>query len=181
MSDIDLSWIDQEERLLSNDLVLREPMKQIKVVYLYINQYDYIEKIVKDVHLLDSSMSISTIALIDMIEHHKMNTTTSKYKMIDSFIYHSDLLPQNIQSYVNQEMETRYFKPVVLTETLQLPPALIFLQEISTLYFIYKESPYSMNATLKPILRSEKRDLVKSKRVRINVSGGNKTKKSIRV
>uniref|UniRef100_A0A6C0I352 Uncharacterized protein n=1 Tax=viral metagenome TaxID=1070528 RepID=A0A6C0I352_9ZZZZ len=155
MADFDLSWIDDEERLLSDNSLIKEPIRQIKTVYLYLNQYDYIETIKKEDYVIDPSSSILvTDDLLYLIETHTKITLTSKYKLCDLFFYHVDILYQDIQSYSNNEMETSFFKPVSLTNSLSIPPSLFVFHPVTTLYFVYQEYPYSINRSIKPIIKA---------------------------
>jgi len=195
----DFSWIQNEERLLlTNKLLVREPVPQLKMVYIYINEYDYIETFVKETHELSPSSILSTDDMIYLIEHHKITTSTSKYKLCDVFLYH--IKEDDIQSYGSCESSPVSFQSVPLTNPLFIPPCLPLFHPVTTLYFIYKEHPYG-HVVAKSILRKAetkgesegaetkgesegaKKTTQKSKRVRITIPNNNKnkTKRSIRL
>jgi len=177
MSELDLSWIEKEERLLSNNsVIIKKTIPKLKLVYIYINENQYIESFKRDSYLFHTpTISVMTANdLLYLIDHHKIHTTTSKYKLFDLFLYHVD--EQDIQTYLHSGAS--FFKPVVLTNPLVIPPCLSLFHSTTTLYFIYQEHPYVLHGPTKSILRQPEQVFQKSKRVHVNVPS-NKTKKII--
>ena len=96
---LDTSWIQEEERIQNiQNLYSREPMSAISLYFIYINQNQYIEKVVSENHEFpENSAVLSKETLLRIIHHRKISTPCSKYKFIDLLTFHVPLEPEHIQ------------------------------------------------------------------------------------
>ena len=87
---LDTSWIQQEKRVqdIQNNYS-REPMDSISGIFIYINQNNYIDKIVREIIPLQrepaNQSTISPDYLLKIIQTKKLRTPISKYKFTNLF------------------------------------------------------------------------------------------------
>jgi len=177
---LDTSWIQEEERIQNiQNLYSREPMSAISLYFIYINQNQYIEKVVSENHEFpENSAVLSKETLLRIIHHRKISTPCSKYKFIDLLTFHVPLEPEHIQYYAKQddsgEISKGFFKVLPIVDEIRIDPSIFIFHSINSIFFIFEEVPKTSHKhTLKSILKStEPREHVlhkTTKKVRIEV------------
>jgi hypothetical protein len=179
----DTSWIRDQERLHRMESgYYREPMDQIEIKTIYINQNQYIEKIMCEKLSLiptksGSGAMISEEMMLKLVQKRKRTTPTSKYKLEEVITYVVDLEPEEINAYAatSDATSSEFYKPMRMVGEVILPNSIFIFHSINTLYFIFREVEIEKHRhTVKPILKKiseeKSREPVKNttKKVRIN-------------
>lgn len=177
--DLDVSWIQDEERIQNiQTIYCREPTVNITLFFIYINQHQYIDKIVSEKHNFPAGNSnISKEEMLHIIEKRKISTPFSKYKLADILKFHVNLEPEHIQQYSRNEnigeSSKEFFKVLPILDEIAIDPSIFIFHSLNSVFFIFQEvlKTGSHSHTLKSILKSDcKRTIHKStKKVRIDV------------
>ena len=160
---LDTSWIQQEKRIqdIQNNYS-REPMDSISGIFIYINQNNYIDKIVREnIPLSREPANHSTISpdsLLKIIQTKKLRTPTSKYKFNNLFTNIVDIEPEQIQSFSQLDIaaltNNSFFKETSITDSIHIPSSIFIFHSMNTLYFFFQELPTQKhNITLKSALK----------------------------
>lgn len=174
-TDLDISWIEEHEKEMNIDsVILKEPMNQLEIIFVYINKNDFIEHLEKEQQLLketeDNKHIITKERILYLIQKRKYlsgsflsgsNSDTGikkKYKLIDLLFYHVGLEPENIQYFSKEENISHYskdfFKSLPFFNDVVVPDSLYIFNSIHRLYFIFKEvDKEETKKVLKPILK----------------------------
>lgn len=181
--DLDMSWIEEEERLQNIQTnYSREPMESIKTYFIYINKNQYIDKILCEVQELEinsdsTGSQINKETILKIIQTKKISTPFSKYKLVDILLYNIDLEPEHIQDYSKANIEDNrnkdLLKKIPIFDEVIIAPSIFIFHGINSLYFIFQEveiekvkpSRHSLKSILK--LDSTPRNLPSTKKVRI--------------
>jgi hypothetical protein len=183
--DLDMSWINEEERIQNMESnYYREPMEIINAYFVYINQNQYIDKILCEKYDLEikpdnSGSLLNKETLLQIIQTKKIKKLHSKYKLIDILQYHVDLEPEHIQSYSkNGELDvdiknSKFFKPIAIFDEVLFSPSIFIFHSVNGLYFFFQEVEVEKikqipRKSLKSILKPENREPNKTKRVKIS-------------
>jgi len=163
--DVDFSWIHEQEKLQNiQDNFHREPMEFIYLKYIYINQNNYIDKVLSERFYFDaenqaesgSQQFISQEQLLHIIQSNKIVTPTTIYKFKDVILYNVDLEPEHIQSYSKNdnfiEFSSPFFKVLSILNKITIPNSIFIFHKINCLYFIFQE--VEINKLKKPVLKS---------------------------
>lgn len=184
MDSFDVSWIEESERMCSIETSLsREKLSSIPMMFIYINQHLVIDSVEKEILLLpDISGSTDLIhiipkeKLIKLVKSKQKNTSSSKYILKETLLYHIPLEPEQISSFiVAQEKETSPFLRVFpIIEDIILLPSLFIFHSINGLYFFYYEMENISKKNPKSILKSDssiekKHVTIMTKKVKINI------------
>jgi len=164
---LDVSWIEQEERIQNIEKnYFREPMENIDLFFIYINQNDYINKILCENHSLVTTdpvlgSQIHKEELLKIIQSKKHVTPFSKYRLLEIVSYHVDLEPENIQSFSKienlEEHKFQFFKKLSAIDDIIISPSIFIFHSINAIYFIFKETEIEIEKrrhTLKSILKT---------------------------
>jgi hypothetical protein len=146
-SDLDISWIKEQEKLQQiNENYFKEPMEMIDVFFIYINTNDYIEKInylQQNLIVIENDNSIIyNVDVINLIEKHKY-LSNNKYKIQDVLLYNVSLNPENIQSYSKTDdllkSSSKFLEPLSIVNDFIIPPSIFIFHKINSLFFIFKQ------------------------------------------
>lgn len=169
--ELDLSWIQDEEKILSGVGLEPETIKQIRLMFIYINQNDYIDSVKQSVKILDNHSTISVNELLAIIQKHKLSTPTSKYKIIDLLLFHVDLPLESIKQ--QESLTVPSLKSIGMIHDIILKPSILVFHNLNTIYFIFKEFPLVYNSMTRSILKPQVVDDVpkqaRTKRVKMNM------------
>ena len=160
---LDTSWIQQEKRVqdIQNNYS-REPMDSISGIFIYINQNNYIDKIVREIIPLQrepvNQSTISPDSLLKIIQTKKLRTPISKYKFTNLFTNIVDIEPEQIQSFSQIDdanlTNNSFFKETSITDSINIPSSIFIFHSMNTLYFFFQEIPTQKhNITLKSALK----------------------------
>jgi hypothetical protein len=187
-SSFDVSWIEESERMCSIETnLLREKLSSIPMMFIYINQHFVIDSVEREILLLpefsgsiDISLShiIPKEKLIKLVKSKQKKTSSSKYILKETLLYHIPLEPEQISSFiVSQEKETSPFLRIFpIIEDIILPPSLFIFHSVNGLYFFYYEVLENIvskkSLPIKSILKSESSshvNMIMTKKVKINI------------
>jgi hypothetical protein len=153
------SWINEQEKIQHiENIHIREPMKNIKMTFVYIKNSS-IEKVDHEIYPIDSKISKEVV--LKIIQDRK-----NKYKLIDILTHFVTLEPENIQSYG----DSNFIKVLPIIDEIIIPPSIFIFHDINVIYFFFEF------CNLKSILKTEHREH-KSKKVRIEIPN-RKTRKN---
>ena len=163
-NDLDESWIRDQERLQNiQKNYCREPMPNIDLFSIYINQNLYIDRIICEKQVLEShTNNVDSILkkelLLKLIQSKKLFTPNSKYKLMDILTYHVDLEPEHIQSYSKTEniaeKSSGFFKVLPILDDLVITPSIFIFHGVNAIYFLFQEvKTEKLRNTIKSILK----------------------------
>lgn len=167
MDDLDISWIDKQNKLHNIETnYCREPMESIVIHFVYTNLEKNIEKISSDnIDVINNVISKERI--LQLIQHNK-SIHNSKYRLMDILVYNVDLEPNHIQEFVYNELDTtKFFKVCPVLDDIIIHPSVFIFHSINAIYFIFQEIELIENPIVKPILKIGKDAKKITKKVRI--------------
>ena len=163
--DLDMSWINQQERIQNIQTnYYREPMETVNTYFIYINQNQYIDKILCEKYDLDINNDGSLLTketILKIIQNKKIKTLNTRYKLIDILQYHVDLEPEHIQTFINGEPDPssqKILKNISVFDEIVFSPSIFIFHSINCLYFIFQEVETistKNRKSLKSILKSD--------------------------
>jgi hypothetical protein len=169
IDNLDSSWIDKEEKMGASDSnYIREPIDDIQLFFIYINNNSEIEHVSKDVECVSSNNScISKERLLQIIQI-KRHYNNKKYRLDDLLSFQIDLEPENIQSFSEldslHDISTSFFKNIPIFDEVLCIPSIFIFHDISSLFFMFNEVDTSVK---KSILRTSSDSNRVTKKVRI--------------
>ena len=184
MSDLDVSWIQETERIQNlSESPTKENSSYINTGCVYLNMNNCIENVVYDnLTLKDISHNeISKEQMLEICDKYKKKTATTKYILKYSLLFHIGVEPEDISSFAKCESnKLKDISPSCLhhyhsIDTIKIPPSLFIFHPINTLYFIFQEEEsHETKASMKSILKSDNSKPYSerhkfTKRVKINV------------
>ena len=166
--DLDSSWIDKEKKMgASNTNYIREPIDEIQLFYIYINNNSEIEYISKDSECIDGDNGcISKDRLLQIIQT-KRHHNNKKYRLDDILSFQIDLEPENLQSFSELEslddISASFLKSIPIFDQIVCTPSIFIFHDITSLFFMFNE----VDSVKKSILRSASDTNRVTKKVRI--------------
>lgn len=192
-NDLDISWIDTHEKEINiENVLLREPVEELELCFIYVNNKGAIEYVKKDLQpLIMTSLSTTDLEevkigkclipkerVLYLIQKNKwndniLNHSKKKYKLNELLLYYVDLDPENIQSYSKSEdfysLSKDFLKPLPFFNDVVIPDSVCIFHSIHCLYFLFTEiDKEEIKKVIKPILK--KTD--KTKKVMENLGDG---------
>jgi hypothetical protein len=144
--DLDMSWIDEQERIQNiQKNYYREPMESVNTYFIYINQNQYIDKILCEKYDLENNNGCSLLnkeKLLQIIQNKKIKTLNTRYKLIDILQYNIELEPEHIQTFINGEPDPssqKILKNISVFDEIVFSPSIFIFHGINCLYFIFQE------------------------------------------
>jgi hypothetical protein len=164
--DLDMSWINEEERIQNMESnYYREPMEYVNTYFIYINQNQYIDKILcekYDLEVVSNGSLLTKETLLKIIQNKKIKTLNTRYKLIDILQYHVELEPEHIQSYSkNGEPDPssqKILKNISVFDEIVFSPSIFIFHGINSIYFIFQEVETistKKRKSMKSILKSD--------------------------
>jgi len=153
--DLDISWILEQERLENiNQNCWREPLTEIGITTIYMNQKKEIETIEREKMDVSGISILKKEKLIQITQSKKKYTPTSKYILKETLWFHVDLEPENIQHFTEKNASFLHVFPIL--EDIALTPSIFIFHKLNTLYFFFYETilsnPISIpHSIIKPI------------------------------
>jgi hypothetical protein len=180
-------WIDIQQRLVDiQQNPVREPMKSILGHFIFMNQHQYIDKIVVEeiIHEPEATSDefrIPFSKVLQMIQSKKYVTSTTKYVFKEVLMFHIDLEPEHIQSFVNDNDNSnysRFFRVLPSSEDIVIPASIFIFHSVNALYFLFQEIPLTRVLAPKPILKKMdcKKNIVTKK---VHIAPTNITRKHL--
>ena len=145
-------WLDDEQRILNiQQNPVREPMKSIRGVFIFINQYHYIDKIVvEDIVSFgehNNEFRIPFSQVLRLVQSKRYVTSNTKYIFREVCLFNVDLEAEHVQGFVNDgdgdgdgdRNGGRFFRVLPATEDIIIPPSIFIFHSVNTLYFYFQE------------------------------------------
>lgn len=160
-----MNWIDIQQRVLDiQQNSFREPVTSISSYFIYINQQQYIDKIVAEEIIrgndeISDDFRIPFTKVLHIIQSKRYVTSTTKYIFKEAALFHIDLEPEHIQGFSNEDKETiqftRFFRVLSPTEDIVIPPSIFIFHSTNALYFFFHEVtlPVKCSSIPKSILK----------------------------
>ena len=165
--ELDISWILEQERLENIEHnCLREPLLQIEIVTIYINQKKEIETIEREKMNVSGITILKKEKLLQMTQQKRKYTPTSKYILKETLWFHIDLEPEHI-SQISERNDT-FLHTYPILEDIVLKPSIFIFHKLNTIYFFFYETP---------IINSHTNSIIKT----FNSITHNKTKKKVEI
>jgi len=173
---LDISWITEQQRIQNiQSNYDKEPITDIHVYSLYINNNSSIEKIIcKKQPVIDGRIERDVV--LGIIQNNK-TSASKKYKLVDICLYNVDLEPDHIQSYAKSQdissSSDRFFKVLPVADEILVPDSIFVFHSLNSLFFFYKEPDrvshnHTMKSILKPSYKSSSTNKTHTKKVRIS-------------
>ena len=163
--DIDSSWIEEFKKNNADYLdFYTEEVTNITLFFIYIDHTKNIEKISRDLMILDKSNIIFHDKLLQLI-NHKHIYNNNKYKLISLFKYNIDIEPEEIYNFINNDnananansqffIQEKYLNDIIYKNTINI------FQDLNSLFFIFKANTpivkNKKNITKKTLIFSHK-------------------------
>ena len=141
MDDLDTSWIETAE---FQDNYERESMKEIGLVFMYVDVNGYIEGAVKKEERLD----ISKDRLLQLIQggRHRLG---KKYKLADLLSFHVPLFAEELKEFVALPGSDLGLKSLPIFDDISLEPSIFIFHDVNVLFFIFREEGVVLKSILK--------------------------------
>ena len=157
MDNLDTSWIETEEKMFNNENCIREPLSDIALFFIYVNDNDEIEKITREIEDLDNGCNVITKERILQIVQTKRHIDAGKkYRLFDILSFQIDVEPDKLKSFADldnmAELENVFLKSVPIFDEIVCESSIFIFHDINSLYFIFKETPNHKN--IKSILKN---------------------------
>jgi len=142
----DTSWIEdyenKEKELINQTTFSKENIHNIKLYILYVNSNNKLEKI----NILTQSLHNNILDKQTLIHIIKANTK-STFKILSIAKYNNTLDKEDLHAYINENFEDTFLEPITSIDNIQFQPGLCVLENIHSLYFIFKERPRALHKT----------------------------------
>jgi hypothetical protein len=164
--DLDTSWIQEQERMnqLSHNC-FREPLPYIHAVFLYINEKNALESVVKETLQASSfiGQTISKELLTNLIREKEKSTPTTKYVFKEIGLFQIPLEPEMIPAFSVCLTPSDYsFFRIIPLNDIVLQPSIFIFHPYQTIYFLFTEIK-----PLKSILSTQKRQTKRQVKIQI--------------
>jgi hypothetical protein len=153
--DLDMSWWLEQERMVSmNQIILREKMTSIPMVFVYINQHDVIDSVRKEVFDISTIDMLTKEQLYHISQNKTKQTPHSKYIYKEMMWFHIDIEPENIPFFLKQtSLDYKpFYQLYSVFENIILNPSIFIFHRMNTLFFFFYEIPYKDFVQLPSIL-----------------------------
>jgi hypothetical protein len=172
--DLDISWIEKEEKKYSVESNLyKTHMDSILCYFIYIDSDLSIQKIAKHYeHLVplneNGEFGIHNDRILQIIQSYRILSNGLKYKIMSISKYLVNLDHNLVYDYAHGEniMVDTFFKELSILEKVFIEPSLPIFHSLNSLYFIFKEDVMVKNS-VKSILKIESIRSRTTKKVRI--------------
>jgi len=171
--DLDISWILEQDRLDKIEHnCWREPLTQINVATIYMNQHKEIETIEREKMDISGVSILTKEKLIKITQAKRKYTPTSKYILKETLWFHIDLEPENIQHFSEKQDSFLHVYPIL--EDITLKPSIFIFHKLNTLYFLFHETfiPNTNTSIINSIITPNNNN---------NNNKNNKTKKKVEI
>lgn len=158
-----MSWLEEEERILAiREVPYREPIRSIQCYFFYVDlavtgvaaagvaveadcpskvNYRYINRVDTENIELSEDGVLRSDKLLHIIQSKKIYTVKTKYVFQDLFLFHVDLEPDEINSFVGSPAEEkRFFRRILGLDDIIIPPSISIFHSVNSLYFFFYEN-----------------------------------------
>ncbi len=149
----------------------KEVVNKIKIYFLYVNKNKELFHIKKEQIQLDNS-ELNKASLIQLLKNH-MKYQNKEYTPLSILKYNITLNPQHIQEFIANPEDYKYINAESSIDTINWCDSIVFLQEINSLYIVFREKWKSKGGRTKKIYintKKLKRSKTRKKRLKDTTS-----------
>jgi len=144
----------------------KEQVKAIQVYFLYVNRHQELFNIKKQKIDIDNSQ-LKKKDLIDIIKKHR-DYQNKTYVPLSILKYNITLEPQYIQDFIANPKDFKYTQAESSIENIDWFDSIVFLQEVNSLYIVFREKWKSNgNGTKKIHIKPKKLSRSKTRKKRL--------------
>ncbi len=138
--DVNFDWIDKQIRLYDeNDKLIKESMKKIKIVFVFINSSQEVVKSHNRIHhFIDDKCIISSTEIFRYFKNDRVQSSI-KYGFNQLFVYNIDL-DNKLYSDIESVNTTNFLSSYSYIKDIVITPSLFIFHEINCIYIIYKDT-----------------------------------------
>jgi len=165
--ELSTDWVDDFE-IEDKDYkqFYKEQVKSIQVYYLYVNRQQelfHIKKQKIDVY----NSKLEKEALIELIKKYR-DYQNKTYVPLSILKYNITLEPLYIQEFISNPEDFKYIQAESSIETINWFDSIVFLQEVNSLYIVFREKWKTKgNGTKKIYIKSQKLNRTKTRKKRL--------------
>ena len=153
--ELDNSWVEKYQKIEKNyNKFYKEKSKEITIFFLYINDKNILESLVKTNYPLNDSGKIHKDSLIYLIKNNQY-LSKKKYQLISLLKYNLTIEPEDIVDITANSEEylhsQRYLDDIFFADTINM------FQDLNSLFFIFYSKKPSMNTTKKIIINKNRK------------------------
>ena len=153
--ELDNSWVEKYQKIEKNyNKFYKEKSKEITIFFLYINDKNILESLVKTNYPLNDSGKIHKDSLIYLIKNNQY-LSKKKYQLISLLKYNLTIEPEDIIGMTAKSEEylhsQRYLDDIFFADTINM------FQDLNSLFFIFYSKKPSMNTTKKIIINKNRK------------------------
>jgi len=156
--ELDTSWILEQERInqLSHNC-FREPLPYIHAVFLYINESNELQSVVKE-KIPTPTSSFSKEHVTQLIRDYEKSTPTTKFVFKEMGLFFIPLEPETIPAFSHCSSPSHYsfFRILSNIDEIVFPPSIFIFHPYQTIYFFFTEIQ-TKTENIKSILSIRKR------------------------
>jgi len=147
----------------------KEPVKTIQVIFLYVNRYQELFHCKKQrIDLHDSKLEKKD--LIELIKKYR-DYQNKTYVPLSILKYNITLEPQYIQEFISNPSDFNYTQAESSIETIDWFDSILFLQEVNSLYIVFREKwKTKATGTKKIYIKSQKLNRAKTRKKRLKAT-----------
>lgn len=169
--DLDLSWT--REYIQPNSIHVREPMSQIKIHFLYIDNHSKIDRHLSEYYPLDifendlNTGSVLPQGRLLQVIQSKRQILDKRYKLDDILLFFITMDSNQLVSFVqnNNQDSREYLQTKQIPCDIVVPSSIFIFHSINTIYLIFREMEFV--SKIKSCLKDKNKDKKTTKRVRI--------------
>jgi hypothetical protein len=165
--ELDTRWIEQFKNDECNyNHFYKEPNTSIMLYMLYIKDKEIIH-VATNRCLLENG-ELTRERIISLIKHYQTREVV-KYKLLSLLRYNIDLNPDEINDFVNDEINDRFMTAEKYLNNIQYKDSINMFQDLNALYFIYESThtPEVLNHTKKIKLHTKNHKTMRNKHLKI--------------
>ena len=178
---LDTSWIDLQNKIDDiHEHYFREPMQEINLFCIYVNDDSNIEHVISEKEMLaplsNGKMGITKDRLLHLIQTKKSNyrERDKKCKLVDILYYNAVIESVDLErDYMDENWESPYssfFKTLPIFDEIIVDDSIFVFHDVNSIFFIFKQFA-THNSSLKSILKPSDNSSAKStKKVHIDTT-----------
>ena len=158
--DLDISWFEQHNQMLNNKN--REPLKDIQIYFIYLNQKNCIENIFTEKENLQiihtDKTGIFKERILKIIQtNRELPNIDKKFRFFDLLCYNIDVEFDSISTF-SEEQYKKCFKPTTIFNDVVLENSLSAFHSMNAIYILFKEmNKKKTPIVLKPIIKKTRK------------------------
>ena len=140
----EFDWIKDTEKIynIKNNHFEKIYQPNIKFIFVYINNNNYINKITKNIISLDDNI-ITNESIMKIIYNNRIVSNNSIYNFNDLFLLNIDIDHDKLNEFNNLDIfnynNSSFFKQLNIDNDIVIPKTLFIFHNINSIFIFYKE------------------------------------------